>query len=221
MPVATGHIAAGAADDAAECLSGSSVSAAHRRQSKRPHDPRAGCDTDSFRRNPPAQFRLFVDSVRLVGESQIHPDRFHAEASDRKQPRSLRSEGHALSFRGLVVRDAHGLGAASLRAVEVGYSLFEQARLQQLPVAGIAHGETTRRRWRPLPSAVLEAREKYLPARSTLADLYDPLAMPPHWPRPTPRSTVRSTVVIARSRSPRIGSASSIFSFCMKSSSRR
>ena len=78
----------------------------------------------------------------------------------------------------LVLRDAHGLGAAGLRAAGVRLPLLEQARVQQLSLAGIAEREAVLSAVEAAAQAVLDAREEHLTKGATLADLYDPLAMP-------------------------------------------
>ena len=112
------------------------------------------------------------------------------------------SPAPTLSFRGLVFRHAHGLGAAGGRAVGVAIPLLQQDRLQQLSLARRADRGTTRPRQGSRPADPGSARGTWrrtsrLPSRRERR-----AARPLAWPtftteracrcrstRPTPRWT--------------------------------
>jgi hypothetical protein len=82
----------------------------------------------------------------------------------------LRGRG-AVSLRYFVLNHAHGLGAPSVRTIEIGLPIFKQSGVQQFPMAGRHHRQTR-------ACGGKSAGRSRGAGAATLADIYDPLRMP-------------------------------------------
>ena len=109
----------------------------YRLGSNRANDERTGSDTALFRRNAPANKRIFMLIPKTSSESQDHISLWHFcrghVISKYRTIRNFRSD--VVSVRRFIFCNAHGLGSKCLRAVEKRLPILSRDRLQQFPMA--------------------------------------------------------------------------------------